>query len=158
MPDGVNTRCTCMYIHALCLVVLCPRSLAVGEGLNVKLADFGLARAVHDDGCYHLNRQTKLPLRWMAPESIIFGIFTTQTDTWSVGAYIHTHSRTLSCSLAQHMYAFIHTQMCIHVQVHTHSIAIDRQTHGQMDGHKLSKVMPLMASSVVGRDHSCEHS
>lgn len=119
MLDGVNTRRTCTYINALCLVVLCPRSLAVGEGLNVKLADFGLARAVHDDGCYHLNKQAKLPLRWMAPESIIFGIFTTQTDTWSVGAYIHTrahsHVRLHNTCTRSYIHRCAYTCRCIHI-------------------------------------------
>ena len=70
------------YINVLTLMVLRLCFLTVGEGLNVKLADFGLARAVHNNDCYRLNGPAKLPLRWMAPESIMFGIFTTQTDTW----------------------------------------------------------------------------
>ena len=73
--------CLCILLSTEAVVV-CPCFHAVGEGLIVKLADFGLARAVHDDDTYRLNGPAKLPLKWMAPESILYGIFTTQTDTW----------------------------------------------------------------------------
>ena len=56
--------------------------LLVGKGLSVKLADFGLARAVHDKDYYMVTEGTMLPLRWMAPESIKYGVFTLESDVW----------------------------------------------------------------------------
>ena len=60
-----------LYSHAL-----------VGDHLRVKLADFGLARPIHTDDVYQLQGQAKLPLRWMAPESINYGVFSTKSDVW----------------------------------------------------------------------------
>ena len=37
---------------------------------------------------YRLNRHAVLPIRWMAPESIIYGKFTTATDVWSFGIVV----------------------------------------------------------------------
>ena len=56
--------------------------LLVGKGLSVKLSDFGLARAVHDKDYYRVTKGTLLPLRWMAPESIKYGVFTLESDIW----------------------------------------------------------------------------
>ena len=55
---------------------------AVGSGLKVKLADFGLTRAVHDKDYYRIAKETMLPIRWMAPESVLYGVFTLESDVW----------------------------------------------------------------------------
>ena len=55
---------------------------AVGAGLRIKIADFGLARGVYDKDYYKIAGTALLPLRWMAPESILYGIFTTASDVW----------------------------------------------------------------------------
>lgn len=54
----------------------------VGPCLDVKLADFGMARRVADKSCYHLVGQAILPVRWMAPESLSYGVFTSASDVW----------------------------------------------------------------------------
>ena len=48
----------------------------------MKLADFGLARAVHEKNYYRIKRDLMLPLRWMSPESVNYGIFTLESDIW----------------------------------------------------------------------------
>ena len=50
---------------------------------QVKIADFGLARGVHKNS-YYIGG-TFLPIRWMAPESIIDRKFSTKSDVWSFG-------------------------------------------------------------------------
>ena len=57
---------------------------AVGAGLHIKIADFGLARAVHNKDYYKVDGATVLPIRWMAPESLIYGMFTAASDVWWV--------------------------------------------------------------------------
>jgi len=54
----------------------------VGVGLTVKLADFGLARGVHNSDYYKVAGKAVLPVRWMAPESLLYGKFTTASDVW----------------------------------------------------------------------------
>ncbi|XP_054707626.1 focal adhesion kinase 1-like [Uloborus diversus] len=50
----------------------------------VKLADFGLSRWVEDQSYYKASKG-KLPIKWMAPESINFRRFTTASDVWMFG-------------------------------------------------------------------------
>ncbi|XP_075719818.1 proto-oncogene tyrosine-protein kinase ROS [Rhinoderma darwinii] len=49
----------------------------------VKIGDFGLARDVYKSDYYRKKGEGLLPVRWMAPESLIDGIFTTRSDVWS---------------------------------------------------------------------------
>ncbi|XP_060046544.1 proto-oncogene tyrosine-protein kinase ROS [Erinaceus europaeus] len=51
----------------------------------VKIGDFGLARDVYKNDYYRKRGEGLLPVRWMAPESLVDGIFTTQSDVWSFG-------------------------------------------------------------------------
>jgi serine/threonine protein kinase len=66
------------YVHR----DIAARNCLVGHGLCVKLADFGLARAVHEKDYYRVKKGSMLPLRWMAPESVKYGIFTLESDIW----------------------------------------------------------------------------
>ena len=55
---------------------------SVGAGLHIKIADFGLARAVHNKDYYKVGGASVLPVRWMAPESLLFGVFSSASDVW----------------------------------------------------------------------------
>ncbi|XP_006157931.1 proto-oncogene tyrosine-protein kinase ROS isoform X2 [Tupaia chinensis] len=54
----------------------------------VKIGDFGLARDIYKNDYYRKRGEGLLPVRWMAPESLMDGIFTTQSDVWSFGILI----------------------------------------------------------------------
>lgn len=54
----------------------------VGPNLVVKIADFGLARGVHDKDYYRVAGKQLLPVRSMSPESLLFGVFSTAGDVW----------------------------------------------------------------------------
>ena len=54
----------------------------VSTDLHIKLADFGLSRDIYEKEYYKIGGQILLPVRWMAPESLIYGIFTTAADVW----------------------------------------------------------------------------
>jgi receptor tyrosine kinase-like orphan receptor 1 len=53
----------------------------------VKISDFGLSRDIYSQDYYRLQGKSSaiLPVRWMPPESILYGKFTTETDIWSFG-------------------------------------------------------------------------
>ena len=51
---------------------------------TVKVADFGLSRDIYETAYYSSdNKKTKLPIKWMAPESIEKGTYTTKSDVVS---------------------------------------------------------------------------
>lgn len=51
---------------------------------NYYFADFGLARDLYSSDYYQVEGQRKLPVRWMAPEALLQGKFTTESDIWYV--------------------------------------------------------------------------
>jgi proto-oncogene tyrosine-protein kinase Ret len=61
---------------------LACRNILVGEQKMLKICDFGLAR---ENDLYIKTTAGKLPLRWMAIESITERIFTSKSDVWSFG-------------------------------------------------------------------------
>ncbi|XP_069370903.1 protein tyrosine kinase 2 beta, b isoform X2 [Paralichthys olivaceus] len=57
------------------------RNVLVASQVCVKLGDFGLSRYIEDEEYYKAS-VTRLPIKWMAPESINFRRFTTASDVW----------------------------------------------------------------------------
>uniref|UniRef100_A0A8C4M9T4 non-specific protein-tyrosine kinase n=1 Tax=Equus asinus asinus TaxID=83772 RepID=A0A8C4M9T4_EQUAS len=57
------------------------RNILVASANCVKLGDFGLSRYIEDEEYYKAS-VTRLPIKWMAPESINFRRFTTASDVW----------------------------------------------------------------------------
>uniref|UniRef100_A0A8D8ZZ35 Fibroblast growth factor receptor 2 n=1 Tax=Cacopsylla melanoneura TaxID=428564 RepID=A0A8D8ZZ35_9HEMI len=62
---------------------LTTRNVLVSDYYDMKIADFGIARRWP---CY---RQTytdgKLPVKWMAPETLFDKLYTYESDVWSYG-------------------------------------------------------------------------
>ena len=81
----VNSKCTKVHDTTgghQCVDLLVPLPCVVGEKLVIKLADFGLARDIHGKDCYRIGGKATLPVKWMAPESLLYGEFSQATDVW----------------------------------------------------------------------------
>ncbi|CDW56571.1 Pkinase Tyr domain containing protein [Trichuris trichiura] len=91
---STDVACGCTYLESIrhvhrdiaarnCLITSRNPSMRV-----VKIGDFGLTRDLYEEDYYRVEGQGLLPVRWMAPESMIDGIFTTKSDVWSFGVLL----------------------------------------------------------------------
>ncbi|KAK3101270.1 hypothetical protein FSP39_002266 [Pinctada imbricata] len=65
---------------------LACRNCMLDEEFHVKVADFGLSRDIYERDYYSSdNKKSKLPVKWMAPESLEKGTYSSKSDVWSYG-------------------------------------------------------------------------
>uniref|UniRef100_A0A0R3RHW8 receptor protein-tyrosine kinase n=1 Tax=Elaeophora elaphi TaxID=1147741 RepID=A0A0R3RHW8_9BILA len=76
---------SCKYVHR----DIAARNVLLSSPRCVKLSDFGLSRCVEEDNVYTVKlftaSRSKLPIKWMAPESINYRCFSKATDVWMFG-------------------------------------------------------------------------
>jgi serine/threonine protein kinase len=82
---------------------LACRNVLVGYGKILKIADFGLSKEI--DGLYVSSTNTRLPVRWMAPEAITQRLFSEKSDVWSYGICLWE-----LCTLGDLPYGYISNQ------------------------------------------------
>ncbi|KAI0225858.1 Proto-oncogene tyrosine-protein kinase receptor Ret [Lamellibrachia satsuma] len=67
---------------------LAARNVLIGHGKVVKVCDFGLARVMGSEGGYQKRSSGKLPLKWLALETLRGYVHTTYSDVWSYGVLL----------------------------------------------------------------------
>lgn len=82
---GLSYLAQMKYVHR----DVASRNCLVNASRVVKLGDFGMTRAMYENDYYRFNRKGMLPVRWMAPESLSYGKFSTGSDIWSFGVLMY---------------------------------------------------------------------
>ncbi|XP_041970650.1 tyrosine kinase receptor Cad96Ca [Aricia agestis] len=67
---------------------LAARNVLITEERTCKVADFGFARDIGGTQVYERKSDGRLPIRWMAPESLYDDIFSVKSDIWSFGVLL----------------------------------------------------------------------
>ncbi|KAK5968669.1 Vascular endothelial growth factor receptor 2 [Trichostrongylus colubriformis] len=65
---------------------LAARNCLLGKNDELKISDFGLSIA--DKTEMKLDKLKSVPIKWLAPETLRQGLFSTKTDVWSFGVLL----------------------------------------------------------------------
>ncbi|XP_068686471.1 uncharacterized protein [Montipora foliosa] len=85
ISDGMSYLSLRKIIHR----DLAARNVLVGETETCKVTDFGMARDVQQENIYERKTRGRLPVKWTAYESLLYGKYTTKSDVWSYGVLLY---------------------------------------------------------------------
>lgn len=67
---------------------LAARNILVSKKNICKVADFGLSRDLADES-YYISQGGMIPVKWTAPEAILYKKYSTSSDVWSYGCLLY---------------------------------------------------------------------
>lgn len=69
---------------------LAARNILVCANKQIKIADFGLSRDIYVDNIYTKRSDGRVPLKWLALESLENQQYTTQSDVYVILIFFHS--------------------------------------------------------------------
>ncbi|KAH9519880.1 hypothetical protein Btru_071127 [Bulinus truncatus] len=85
IAKGMDYLSSLKFVHR----DLAARNCMLDEEYHVRVADFGLARDIYEKEYYSsANKKAKLPVKWMAIESLEKGTYSVKSDVWSFGVVL----------------------------------------------------------------------
>ena len=81
----------------------------LGENMVIKVADFGFSENMYTSAYVRttVDGGVRLPVKWMAPESLLDGVFSEKTDVvWLLPSFLPTTSFVPIASLTYHAFSF----------------------------------------------------
>ncbi|XP_038597442.1 tyrosine-protein kinase receptor TYRO3 [Tachyglossus aculeatus] len=81
VASGMDYLSTHNFIHR----DLAARNCMLAEDMTVCVADFGLSRKIYSGDYYRQGCASKLPVKWLALESLADNLYTVQSDVWAFG-------------------------------------------------------------------------
>ena len=67
---------------------LAARNILLTDDLVAKVADFGLSKRLYSSLHSSLDKDLRLPIKWLALETLINGTASIQSDVWSYGVLV----------------------------------------------------------------------
>ncbi|XP_027045891.1 angiopoietin-1 receptor-like isoform X1 [Pocillopora damicornis] len=84
VAQGMAHLADCRCIHR----DLAARNVLLGKDYVAKVSDYGMARSMYEQLMYKKETQGKLPVKWMAIESLETYTFTMKSDVWAYGVLL----------------------------------------------------------------------
>ncbi|XP_019855623.1 PREDICTED: serine/threonine-protein kinase STE20-like isoform X3 [Amphimedon queenslandica] len=84
IANGMNYLSMKSFVHR----DLAARNVFLNDRFICKIGDFGMSRDLEDEN-YYVSHGGKVPVKWTAPEALLYKKYAPTTDVWSYGAVLY---------------------------------------------------------------------